>query len=207
MGKLFDPDSPAMRGISMFGTLVELNILWLLCCLPIVTIGASTTALYRMMFRLRADQSCGVRDFIKAFLADFWKSTGIFLILVVFGVGTWLYLQIANQSVGMMQAGMTVLCFLLFLLLSFLASYAFPLTAFFENSVFGTLKNALAISLRHLPSSLLVLVINLFPAAVLYFSVEIFVQMLIAFLFILPGIQSFWVTGILRRVFANYVSE
>ena len=96
---------------------------------------------------------------------------------------------------------------LLFLLLSFLAFYAFPLTAFFENSVFGTLKNALAISLRHLPSSLLVLVINLFPAAVLYFSVEIFVQMLIAFLFILPGIQSFWVTGILRRVFANYVSE
>lgn len=207
MGKLFDPDSPAMRGVSMFGTLVELNILWLVCCIPIVTIGASTTALYRMMFRLREDKPCGVKEFFKALKADFWKSTGVFLVLVVFGIGTWLYLQIANRSVGMMQAAMTVLSFVLFLVLGFLASYAFPLTAFFENSVFGTLKNALAISLRHLPWTLLVLVINLFPLAVLYFSMELFIQMLITFLFILPGLQSFWIAGIMRRIFENYIPE
>lgn len=160
-----------------------------------------------MMFQLREDKPCGIKAFRKAFLANFWKSTGIFLLLVLFGVGTWLYLQRANQMAGLMQAAMTALCVALFLLLGFLASYVFPLNAFFQNGIWQTLQNALLMGVRHLPWSLLILGINLFPAAVLYFEREIFLRLLVAFLLILPGLQSFWIAGILRRIFEYYIPE
>lgn len=125
--------------------------------------------------------------------------------LVLFGVGTWLYLQRANQAAGLMQVAMTVLCFALFLLLGFLASYVFPLNAFFQNGIWQTLQNALLMGVRHLPWSLLILGINLFPAVVLAISREVFAQLLVVFLLILPGMQSFWISGILRRIFQRYI--
>ena len=46
---LFDPNSAFFRGMERVWTLVVLNVLWVLCSLPVVTIGPSTAALYQVL--------------------------------------------------------------------------------------------------------------------------------------------------------------
>ena len=46
MGKLFSPDSPAIKFLWKAADLIALNLIWLICCIPIVTIGPSTAAMY-----------------------------------------------------------------------------------------------------------------------------------------------------------------
>ena len=43
---LFDMDNPFWRFMSLVADLIILNLLFVLCSIPIITIGASTTALY-----------------------------------------------------------------------------------------------------------------------------------------------------------------
>ena len=61
MRSFFDMDSPVMQAMNKLGSVILMSLLWLVCCLPVVTIGAATAALYRMMFNLREDKTCTVR--------------------------------------------------------------------------------------------------------------------------------------------------
>lgn len=62
--KLLDPDSPIMSFLARVADLVILNVLWLLCCLPVVTAGASTTAMYHVVRHLQEESISSVtRDF------------------------------------------------------------------------------------------------------------------------------------------------
>ena len=66
--KIFDSDNRFNRFMTRIFNLMILNLLWMLCCIPIVTIGASTVALYTMTLRLVRDEEGSLtRDFFKAF--------------------------------------------------------------------------------------------------------------------------------------------
>ena len=45
MGRLFQPESPIIRFLSAMSYLIVLNLLWLICCIPVVTIGPACTAM------------------------------------------------------------------------------------------------------------------------------------------------------------------
>ena len=64
MSRLFDPDAPLMRFLSRVADLMILNILWIFLCIPVVTAGAATTALYRVCLNIAAQTDASViRDF------------------------------------------------------------------------------------------------------------------------------------------------
>ncbi len=51
-------DNPVFRAMGRLGDLLILNLTWALCCLPVVTAGASTTALFYVARRLAAGEDC-----------------------------------------------------------------------------------------------------------------------------------------------------
>ena len=63
MKNLFHLDAPIIQWVSKISWLLWFSCLWLICCLPIVTIGASTAALYRMAFRLREEENYATKRF------------------------------------------------------------------------------------------------------------------------------------------------
>ena len=68
MGKFFDLDSPIMRTLNRLADLMWLNILTLLCCLPIITAGASLTAMHYVLLKMvRNEESYISRAFFKSF--------------------------------------------------------------------------------------------------------------------------------------------
>lgn len=88
-------DNPVISGMSRIFDMMCLNVLWLVCSLPIFTIGASTTAMYTVMLKVvKNEEGYIVKGFFKAFKENFKKSTIIWLILLVIGgfLGADLYL-------------------------------------------------------------------------------------------------------------------
>ena len=56
MGRLFEIDGKLFHAMSKIADLVTLNLLWLICCLPVVTIGASTSALYCVTLKMAGNE-------------------------------------------------------------------------------------------------------------------------------------------------------
>ena len=206
MGRLFSPDSKFMRAMSRLADLILLNICFLLCSLPILTIGAAQTALYTVLFRLGTDmEDAGtVKSYFRAFLENFKQSTLLWLILVLCGgtaaVNTYVfYLMPGNIRWAFMVFAV------LFVMLFLLAGYAFPLASQFSNGPLSTLKNALVLSLGYLPRSVVIAALNAFPWALLLGNIVVFLQAGLIWVGLYFSAAAYFNTLLLRRVFAPYM--
>ena len=87
MNRLFTPDNPVMQFITKLACTAYLNLLWFICCIPIVTAGASTTALYYVTLKMVKDEESGLtRAFFHSFKENFRQGTIIWLILLAAGI-------------------------------------------------------------------------------------------------------------------------
>ena len=163
MRKLFDADSGFMRGLSRLTDLVLLNLLFLITSIPIVTIGASASALYSVFFRWHRQEESGyVKAYFHAFARDFKEATVLWLAFVVFMAisifDVWFFFY---QTEPLSYLG--VLFGFLGAMGLFTYSYAIILVSVFANSFAGTLKNALLMAVAYFPRTLVMALINLFP--------------------------------------------
>jgi uncharacterized membrane protein YesL len=148
---------------------VLLNLLWIICCIPIVTIGASTTALYYVtMQTAREEHGYIARNFFKSFKENFAQSTIIWLILLF--LGAILSFNVSFWFTMKSSFGNIVGCIIsvLLILYVFTLFYVFPLLARYSNSVKQTLKNALLISLQNLRRTLIITITNVLIVVAAY---------------------------------------
>ncbi|MGN1026338.1 MAG: YesL family protein [Faecousia sp.] len=204
--KLFNLDSPFMSFMTKLADLMLLNLLWLVCCLPIITIGAATAAMYYCL--LNQDRvSSVVGTFFSAFKSNFKKATLLWLIQAVmitvaafdllYFFGVWADAGLAVRVICLIPAA--------WLLMG--AGYLFPLQAQFENTVGNTLKNAILISIANLPVSLVVTVLNLLPVLFFFFNMELFLRTAIIWVLIGGAAIAYLNTGFLKKVFRRYMPE
>ena len=163
MKNWFQPDGPVLILLSKITATVWLNILWLICSLPVFTIGASTTALYTVTLKMAKDEEGNItRQFFDAFRDNFRSSTRVWLILLGFGLilaadGYVLYhLRYENAFWTILTAVLIVIAagYAVILL------YVFPLMARFDNTAGAMLKNSLVIGIRFLFCTFFLVVIH-----------------------------------------------
>lgn len=161
---LFSPDSAVMRFVSRFTDLVVLNIVFLLTCLPIFTIGAANTALYDTVFRMDTGREGRLLSaYFRAFRSNFRQSTGIWLLFLLFGAATCVNMVQFSALGGGLGYLLFVAAMLVLVVLVLVFSCVFPLLSQFGNSTRETLRNALLLSIAHLPRFLAAGAINCFP--------------------------------------------
>lgn len=200
--KLFDPESRIMTFFGQLADLVILNVLWLVFCLPIFTIGASTTAMYRVTLNMVRQEGGGVvKTFWAAFRLNFKQGVLIFLItllpILLVSYELWLFL-----SGAMGQNVWTGVVFSLpAILVTLVLSYVYPLLAQFDNSIKNTLKNACLLALSQLPVSLLMGALNLSALLVFFFATPFFLKTGIFWLAIGGSLVALINSYLLRRVF------
>ena len=206
MQRIFAMDGKVVNFLNKVADLVLLNILWLICCVPIVTIGASTTAFsYVLLKMVRDEESYLFSTFFRVFKENFKQSTVVWVIFIL--IGAVLYLDF--YVVGIMTGGVKSILLTLFFMILFLVAatmfYVFPVMAFFENSTKKVFKNSFYMALAHLPYTLLIVVINLCPVILLIFGNFIaagFVDAVIGFA--LAG----WINAhIFRKLFDRYLKK
>ena len=198
-------DNVVMRALGKIGDMICLNVMWLICCIPIITIGASTTALYTVMLRMvKNEEGYIFRGFLKAFKSNFKQSTLIWLILLLLGIVWTVDFRVAGFMPGMAGIILSAIFLALGFILLSVMIYIFPLTARYENGIKATFKNALILTVAKLPYTLLMVAIvvaavfaSLWSAFTLLFSLPLWL--------IIGGALIAWVNSyILRRVFVVF---
>jgi uncharacterized membrane protein YesL len=148
--------------MSRISDLMILNFLWIICSLPIITIGASTTALYDITLKLvNEEEGYLFKGYFKSFKENLKKATIIWIIIlfVVFIIGVNLTFWIKYKSI----AGYIPMSIILFMLFLFLPTeiYIFPILSNYKKTIKETIKYAFIISIKYLPYSLIIILISL----------------------------------------------
>jgi len=173
--KFFNIDSPLMVFLTKVANLMILNLLVIICSLPIVTCGAAITAMYYVTLKMAKNEDPYiVRNFFKSFVQNLKQSTVIWLILLVFGVALYLDWQIAVQTLsGTLLTVMKVVLLVVIFAALMGVVYVFPLLSRFENTIRTTVKNAFLISLVNLPKTIMLMVLHLLPVTMILISEQL----------------------------------
>lgn len=143
-------DSPFMQFMNRFGRLIILNVLFLLCCIPIVTIGAASTAMYTVTLKqARNEEPYVVRTYFQAFKKNFLQSTLLWIFWLIIIALLYTDFKVMYGRPGFLPSVMRIALYLVILLADMTLSYTFPLQASFYNSMKQTIQNAFLISIRH----------------------------------------------------------
>lgn len=205
-----------MQWLQRMGTVILCGFFWLLLCIPVITAGAATTAMYRIMFNLREDKTSTVKEYFCVFRKEFGKSTLLWLLdLACFALLALFFLFIYYRTQTGILMYLLVGILLLFLIAwLFTFTMVFPLTAYFENTVGNTVKNGLFMAFGHRRHSIPVVALEVLPVACCIITAQISWEMFFYFiLYILPV----WLLVIipllfyrqsfhLLKIFENYAS-
>lgn len=171
MSKLFDLDSPIMRFLSRMADMIILNILMMICCIPIITVGAAFTAMHYVLLKMvRDEEGYLIRGFFKSFVQNFRQATLIWLIMLVViavYVGDSIIFSYSGIAfpraliVGVAAVGIVMLM---------VAMYVFPLLARFDNTIKNTIHNAALLAFGNLPKTVLMAVMYALPVVIGIFS-------------------------------------
>ncbi len=209
MSKLFRMDSPLMRFLTKIADLMVLNILFCVTSIPLITIGASWTALYSVTLKMVRDEEGSVsRSYFRSFRQNFRQATLLWLgVLVVLALLV-LDIRVLNgmaegTAPGLLRVGVEILALLGIMVLQ----YLFPSLARFEASLADTLKNACMMALAHLPKTALMTAAAVGAVWITLINnttiaVGLMVWPLIGF-----SLMAFGNSGILRKIFDNYVPK
>ena len=203
----FTPDSKFMHFCSRLVELTCINLLWMLCCLPVFTIGASTTAMITALYAYRADEPCGARVFFRAFRQSFGKATVLWLTMLLLAVMLGLdYYIVANMEFAGRMAVIVVIFFLAFALV-FFGGMIFPLVSQFPGTLKEMTVNAVLLSLAHLPKMLLVTAMNLLPLLLAVVLPQVLV--LAGFLLLVCGfaLMALYDIKVIEQIFAPFREE
>lgn len=183
MGGLFSIDSPFFRICSRIADIFLLNLIFVVTCLPVITIGASITALHSISMKMaKGQEGYIIRGFLKAFRQNFRQSTLIYLFLVLASVviGTDFYFW--QQQSGSLSLFMSVVSIVIGCVILLDAIYVFALQSVFENPIKRTVINSFLIALQQFPVTLiLVLYYGVIAYFVLQFMVMDFFMVLYGF--------------------------
>lgn len=174
MKKLFRIDSPFVQKMSLVFDLMLINVLWLVCCIPIVTIGASTTAMYAAVHVLAEDSTGYVRKFFHTFRSCFVQSTFAGLV-VALGV---LVLGVDLLGLKILPAKTHTLLVVFFwlgaVMLSMSAAHLPILLFRYENTLRNMLRNSIRIGWSALPVTAAMAALDLIPWLILWFRTDLF---------------------------------
>ena len=200
MGRFFSQDGAFFRIGTTAADVAALGLLWLAASLPLVTMGAATTAVFYVATKRAGGRDAYVwRDFWKSFRQNFALSTTVFLTLAaIFAL-----LAFNIQNMGFMEVLADIALVVQFFILIeavFVALYAFPIIARFEMGYVQVLKTALFMANRHFLTTICLAAL----LAAVFFTSVVATPLLIP---VAMGIYSFPAAHLIVRVFKKHRAD
>ncbi|MFC2476647.1 MAG: YesL family protein [Catonella sp.] len=169
MGNLFNMDNAFFRFMGKLFDVVALNLVFIIVCIPIVTIGPAVSALYYASVKsIRRDRSYPIKEFFKAFKRDFKQSFIVGLILVLAAVIIYVDIRFVVDYIKNDFTAMRYVYLVIGLVISFISVYIFPLISRFSLKISGLFRLSFYLAIRHLLTTI-VSIILLFGGFVLVY--------------------------------------
>ena len=201
--KLFSYESKFSQLVLMLCQSCLLNVLWFICSIPIVTIGASTTALYYVCLKIvRGEEQYVIPMFFRSFKENFRQATQLWLIMlgvgILLGTDGYILSHLRTHSTGPAAVLWTLLFALLIaasIVYTIILLYVFPLTASVVNTNKEMLKNSFLIGTHYLFATILAFAVHF---AMFFAVVRIFTPLAIFG----EGLCALMTSALLNRVLA-----
>lgn len=193
--------NPVLDFINTLCNFVVLNLVFLITCLPVVTIGAALSSLYYVTLReARGEYGYLVRTYLREFKGNLKKGTIAFVILFLIGAAL-LFNMVFWFEMGTMTGTLLTGILIAAMIAWFLIfTYTFPLIGRFENSTKQTLKNAFGLAMSNMKSTFALIIMDAFVFFLcLYLSPMKLFMVLLGFAFV-AYCQSF----LFKKVFEPY---
>lgn len=202
---LFGIDGKIYKFLDKFWQMVWISVLWIVCSIPIVTIGASSTAAYYAMVKsVRKYEDRPTKDFFKSFKQNFVQATIMTIVYLVVGAAfayaTWFY----YHSQGTFNLSLRWFFYIIILVYLSTITYAFSWLSRYEMSTFHALVYPIAITLMHLRFTLGLLVFWAAATICLYWAYNTF--LFAPLLIIIPGLKCLLDTYMIEPVLKKYES-
>ena len=208
----FSMDSPFVRLMAKIADFMILNLLFIICSMPIVTMGASITAMYDVLTRMDTRREVpAAQGFFKAFNSNFKQATKLWLIVlagIVF-LGFDIYLMMAKVPAKLtVQVTMIIVFAVMLAIWIMAAGYAFVLQARMENPLGRTIKMSFALTLVHMiPNSIFTGIINLVPIAMMLLFTQLFLAVFPVWIFGGISCLCYINSRIYMKIMKKYVPE
>lgn len=210
MRDFFSIDGSFIGGLTKVADVFILNLLLILFSIPIITIGPAITAMYYVTLKMVKDEDCYIfKSFLKSFKQNLKQGIAIWIVVLMIGMILFFDTKFMNgdysnivtisdttakiTSVLLMAAG---------ILYMFTVSYVFPVLARFDNTVKNTFRNALFMSIRHFPSTIAIILINVVPMIIMYVMPRT-----IILVFVIFGLCAYCNSFFFVKIFKNYMPE
>lgn len=202
MKGVFGIDGPVVAFLSRVMDIMILSILWLVCCLPIVTIGPSTAAMYYVAMNMATNTDNGiVKSFFRSLKRNMKQGAAITLLLLVVAAILYFDYSVASGMEGFIGTVLGIVFVILTVCVLCTIFYAFPLLAKFENTIANTLKNAFWLALQRLPLTALLFLIHLLPLLLLFFLSDVVIAILPVCFLLVPGGVAYFCSRFLTKLF------
>lgn len=170
--RIFDMDNPVMRALGGICDLLVLNLLAVLCSLPVVTAGAAFAALFDVLLRIVRNEDTGVvRGFLRALRGNLKKGSVLGLVFLLAFAVLYVDYHLAAALAPMLRVPVVAAA----LIVGAVALYAFALLARYENTLTQTVKNAATLSVAYFPRTLglLVFTVALWLLCLQFFTIAL----------------------------------
>ena len=199
MGKWFGLVSKFYKYGTLLADLIILTILWLICSIPVITIGASTTALYYVTTRQLSNREGYVsRDFFRSFKQNFLEATAMTLILGVIAVVLFININLFVPDTTINVIIYLVQYVLLYELLIF-TIYVFPVLSRFDLKLGALIKTSIFMANRHLLTTI--------TCAILFVAIVMIVLKCGVLIILCAGAYAILTSLMFMNLFRKYVPD
>lgn len=201
--KLFSTEGALYKFMMQFVDLLVLNFMWILCSIPLITIGASTAAAAAVTMKMAKDEESYIaKQFLKEFKRNWKQGTILWGMILLSGYALYLDFQIlkVSEDPSLLVIGMTIgLIFLMVICFT----YSFALIARYENSIPNTIRNSMKIVMQYFGRTLVLL----FSIALIIVVLN-FTEVMIFFMIIIgPGCIFYTYGYFCRQLFERIEKE
>ncbi len=205
MKGLFRMEGPLFDGLSRMADLIIINLIFVVCCIPVVTAGAALTGLSYVMLKIKdKEEGYVIKSYFKSFKQNFRQATVIWLLMLAFAFVLYIDFRMLSLLGGLFHNVMWVLLFFAVFIWAILLIYVFPLLSRFDNTIRQTMTNALLIALANAPQTLLLIFILGAAVAITFFN---YTTIIYSFMFwfligfaLIAWINAFFLSRIFRKL-------
>lgn len=204
LDRIFNYENPIYRFLGKIVDAIVLNLIYMVCCIPVITIGPATTALYYALMRDVMDEDPHyVRAYFRSFKLNFKQ--GLLLGLIVLGVGAsfgaaaYAYNYIdSSQNFWNIMKGASIISFLVYL---FILQYVFAILANFHTTISKAIQGAFYLSIKNFGYTLLMILFMAIPFGLLVYDFFNFLPVMLLGVGCVVYLDSYFLNKILKPWF------
>lgn len=204
MNGIFHYEGKFARALQKVSDVIIASVLWIVGCIPLITIGTSTTALYYASIKAVLGEGTIVKNFFKSYKENLKQSIVVEVILLVVA-----YIMYLNWNIGfkMMENG-TVFKVVFFVVLAWIllvVSYIFPILARFALTTRYLFVNAFIMSIKNLPKTIFIILTSMLPIVCLVIRVDYVIKYLPLIIVVVPGLVAYLNAIMFNKIFDPYM--